>query len=55
MSTSITVTLVRVKETKNTYRYECADEGAPIPNLYVYKADADKAKLGESITLTVKS
>jgi hypothetical protein len=46
----VTVYLTKVKETKNTVRYEDGSDGALISTLYVAKSAGD---LGESIRLTV--
>ena len=36
-SAPITVVLNLTRETKNTYRYDAADEDAPVGNIYVQK------------------
>ena len=34
---AITVVLKLTRETKNTYRYDAADEDAPVGNIYIQK------------------
>ena len=34
---AITVVLKLTRETKNTYRYDSADEDAPVGNIYIQK------------------
>ena len=36
-TTPITVVLKLTRETKNTYRYDAADEDAPVGNIYIQK------------------
>ena len=36
-NTQITVVLKLTRETKNTYRYDAADDDAPVGNIYVQK------------------
>ncbi len=33
----VTVSLKLTRETKNTYRYDAADEDAPVSNIYIQK------------------
>ena len=33
----ITITVNLTRETKNTYRYDAADEDAPVSNIYIQK------------------
>ena len=35
--TPITVVLKLTRETKNTYRYDAADDDAPVGNIYIQK------------------
>ena len=50
MQPAVTVYLTKVRETKNTVRYEDLSEGALISTLYVAKAAGE---LGESIRVDV--
>lgn len=52
-ATGTTVTLVKNRETKNTYRFDSADEDSPIPSLYVRKSAFPNGQ-PESVTVTVK-
>lgn len=36
-ATPITVVLKLTRETKNTYRYDAADDDAPVGNIYIQK------------------
>lgn len=51
-SPTVTVILHLNRETKNTYRFDDANEDSAIPSLYVKKA-AFKDGAPESITVTV--
>lgn len=49
---TVTVTLTLNRETKNTFRFDDANEDSAIPSLYV-KKNAFNGKAPESITVTV--